>query len=184
LSRSSAWYCDLIVIALNKSALRTLLLLAAAHGASPSSEEAEDDLIELTIEARAQRRGRAVRLVLNPTEASAAAAQASLALINVLAQGQRWLEQLVRGEVSSLRSIAQSVSRSERHVSQVVRAAFLAPDLVEAVLQGRAPAQLTLRQIMKQLPYDWSEQRRLLGFAPGATISPKFLRRQGEFALA
>jgi hypothetical protein len=43
--------------------------------------------------------------------------------------------------------------------------------LVEAVLQGRAPAQLTLRQIMKQLPWDWSEQRRLLGFAPGANLS-------------
>jgi hypothetical protein len=56
-------------------------------------------------------------------------------------------------------------------VSQVIRAAFLAPDLVEAVLQGRAPAQLTLHQIMKQLPCDWNEQRRLFGLAPGATIS-------------
>jgi hypothetical protein len=54
---------------------------------------------------------------------------------------------------------------------QVIRAAFLAPDLVEAVLQGRAPAQLTLAQIMKRLPYDWNEQRSLLGLAPGAIVS-------------
>ena len=118
-----------------------------------------------------QRRGRAVRLVVTPSEVSPAAAPASPALINVLAQGQRWLEQLMRGEVSSLRSIAQSVGRSERHVSQVIRAAFLAPDLVEAVLQGRAPAQLTLRQIMKQLPWDWNEQRRRFGLAPGINDS-------------
>jgi hypothetical protein len=83
---------DRIVIALNKSALRTLLLPAAAQGASLSSEQAEDDLIELTLEARVQRRGRAVRLVVTPSEASPGAAPASPALIKVLAQGQRWLE--------------------------------------------------------------------------------------------
>ena len=113
-----------------------------------------------------QRRGRAVRLVVTPHEAGATAAQENPSLIEALAQGHRWLEQLQRGEVSSLRAIAKSAGKSERHVSQVIRAAFLAPDLVEAVLQGRHPAQLTLRQRMKQLPWDWSEQRRRFGLTP------------------
>ncbi len=85
----------------------------------------------------------------------------------MLAQGHHWLEQLLRGEVCSLRSIAKSAGVSERYVSQVIHAAFLAPDLVEAVLQGRQPTPLTLRQIMKRLPCDWSEQRRMFGLAPG-----------------
>ena len=147
---------DTIVMALNKCALRSVLLPAATHAGSASFPEAEDDLIALSIQARVQRRGRAVRLVVTPSEASATAAQANPALVNVLAQGQRWLEQWLRGEVSSLRAIANSAGKSERYVSQVVRAAFLAPDLVEAVLQGCPPAQLTLRRVMKELPWDWS----------------------------
>jgi hypothetical protein len=57
--------------------------------------------------------------------------------------------------------------KSERHVSQVIRAAFLAPQLVEALLQGRRPARLTVRALMKELPWDWKEQRRRFGLAPG-----------------
>src|SRR5689334_9314287 len=60
---------DTVVIALNKCALRSVLLPAVAHNAAAASQEAEDDLIALRIEARVQRRGRSVRLVVNPVEA-------------------------------------------------------------------------------------------------------------------
>jgi len=93
--------------------------------------------------------------------------QEDQALIELLAQGQRWFEQWLRGEVASLRAIAQSAGKSERQVSQAIRAAFLAPDLVEALLQGRCLAQLIVRGVMKQLPWDWNEQRRRFGLAPG-----------------
>jgi hypothetical protein len=43
--------------------------------------------------------------------------------------------------------------------------AFLAPDIVEAILQGRQPVELTaLRLKRTRLPLSWVEQRRLLGF--------------------
>jgi len=51
-------------------------------------------------------------------------------------------------------------------VGQAIRAAFLAPDLVEALLQGRSPTQLNLAQLTKDLPRDLSEQRRRLGPVP------------------
>jgi hypothetical protein len=51
-------------------------------------------------------------------------------------------------------------------VSKAIRAAFLAPDLVEALLEGHAPPQLALAQLTKDLPFDWNEQRRLFGFVP------------------
>jgi len=44
-------------------------------------------------------------------------------------------------------------------VSKLIRAAFLASHLVEAVLEGRAPSQLTLAELTKELPWDWNEQR-------------------------
>jgi site-specific DNA recombinase len=62
--------------------------------------------------------------------------------------------------VSSLHRIAAAVGRSERYVSKVIRTAFLAPDLVEAVLEGRAPTRLTPAALTDDLPLDWNEQRR------------------------
>ena len=162
---------DTLVIALNKGALRSVLLLSTTHGARASSQQAGDDLIELRIEARMQRRGRSMRLVVTPHEASATAVPEDQALIEVLAQGQHWFEQWLRGEVASLRAIAQSAGKSERQVSQVIRTAFLAPDVVEALLQGRRSAQLTLQGAMKALPWDWNEQRRRFGLAPGINDS-------------
>jgi hypothetical protein len=47
-----------------------------------------------------------------------------------LAQGYVWLDQLLRGEARSLRLIAKSARVSERYVSQMMRCAFLARDLV------------------------------------------------------
>jgi hypothetical protein len=61
--------------------------------------------------------------------------------------------QLLRGEARSLSSIAKSAGVIERHVSQVLRCGLLAPDLVETVLQGRQPAQLTFSHIMNN--YRW-----------------------------
>jgi len=65
-----------------------------------------------------------------------------------------------------MRTIAGAVGKSERYVSKLIRAALLAPDLVEALLEGRAPSELTLAQLTKDFPWDWNEQRRLFGFAP------------------
>ena len=130
---------------------------AARRGAwrEPSSEEAEDDLIELTIEARAQRRGRAVRLVLNPTEASAAAAQASPGLINVLALPPNPGRERQRGPPGS-HCARFCPPTAQSSALRILRRALTArAGAALAVLQGRAPAQLTPRQIMKQLPYGW-----------------------------
>jgi len=81
----------------------------------------------------------------------------------------QWLEQLLRGEMSSLRMIAAAAGKSERYVSKLIRTAFLAPDLVEAVLDGRAPTRLTLAELTDDLPWDWNEQRRRFARLLGAS---------------
>ena len=62
--------------------------------------------------------------------------------------------------------IAAAVGKSERYVSKLMRVAFLASDLVEALLEGRAPRRITLAEVTDNLPWDWNEQRRLFGFVP------------------
>jgi len=110
-----------------------------------------------------------VRLVVTPHETNVAARPEDRNLIEALAQAYCWLEQLLRGEVGSLSAIAKSAGKSQRYVSQVMRAAFLAPELVQAVLDAHQPTQLTLRPVMKPLSWDWSEQHRYFGLAPNTT---------------
>jgi site-specific DNA recombinase len=69
--------------------------------------------------------------------------------------------------------IAAAVGKSERYVSQVIQAAFLAPDLIEAVLEGCPPTQLTLAELRKDLPWDWNEQRRRFADVPCANRTPR-----------
>lgn len=47
----------------------------------------------------------------------------------------------------------------------VLPLAFLAPDIVEAILEGRQPAHLSVQKMLRRLPLSWMEQREMLGFA-------------------
>lgn len=55
---------------------------------------------------------------------------------------------------------------SKRHLWQLLRISFLAPDIVTAVIEGRQPPSLTGRRLLRvtDLPLDWAGQRRVLGF--------------------
>jgi site-specific DNA recombinase len=53
-------------------------------------------------------------------------------------------------------------------LTSLIRLSYLAPDIVRALLEGRQPIELTpirLLRLSKNLPHDWEEQRRFLGFA-------------------
>jgi hypothetical protein len=50
-------------------------------------------------------------------------------------------------------------------VRKLVPLAYLAPDIMEAILDGRQPATLELQHLTnREIPLDWAEQRKLYGF--------------------
>jgi len=55
---------------------------------------------------------------------------------------------------------------SKRHLWQLLRISFLAPDIITAIIEGRQPSALTGRRLLRvsDLPFDWAGQRRLFGF--------------------
>ena len=69
------------------------------------------------------------------------------------------------GEMQSLTAIAKEMGVTERYVSRILHCAFLAPDVVEAILDGRQPAGFTLDKLRANIHIEWSEQRRVWGFA-------------------
>ncbi|MGD0075505.1 MAG: hypothetical protein ABSD31_14365 [Candidatus Binataceae bacterium] len=56
----------------------------------------------------------------------------------------------------------------KRHVSQIIRLAFLAPDIVEQIVNGVQPPELTAETLLHKstrLPLDWETQHKALGFS-------------------
>lgn len=67
---------------------------------------------------------------------------------------------LESGEYSTIREIAHAEKINETYVGRVLRLALLAPDIVEAILSGRQPADLQIEDLLRRFPIGWWEQRR------------------------
>ena len=66
---------------------------------------------------------------------------------------------LERGEYATIREIAAADKINETYVGRVLRLTLLAPDIVEAIVNGRQPAGLQLDGLMRRFPVRWVEQR-------------------------
>ena len=98
-------------------------------------------------------------------EGAALARQADNALVKALARAFRWKRMLDSGEFATIAELANSEGIAAPFVTRTLRLAFLAPDLVGAILDGTQPRKLSLQTIRKPLPAEWSEQNRLLSCA-------------------
>jgi DNA invertase Pin-like site-specific DNA recombinase len=88
------------------------------------------------------------------------------AMIKGIARARKWLDNLVSGQASSLGEIARAEGLSEQYVSKLLPLAFLAPGIVEQVVAGAQPADLSVEDLIKRvdLPLSWADQRSMLGF--------------------
>jgi site-specific DNA recombinase len=88
--------------------------------------------------------------------------------MKTIARAHQWFAQVVSGEVKSLAELAAREGVHYRFVGKVIRLAFLAPEILEAIAEGRQPAELTTEGLTKhlQLFIDWDDQRQLLDFNP------------------
>ncbi|WP_277983606.1 recombinase family protein [Sphingomonas faeni] len=84
-------------------------------------------------------------------------------LIAVVAQARTWLAELTSGRETSINGIASANGVTSAYIRQLIGAAFLAPDLVTRIVEGRQPSWLTLARLsaMLPLPGDWAAQRSL-----------------------
>jgi len=128
-----------------------------------SSKDSSDSVnLEKFVPLTMKRRGVELRLVIQNEPSSAA--KVDRVLLKTIARAHRWFDQLVSGEVKSLTAIATREGLNYRFVGKVVRLAFLAPEIVDAIAEGRQPPELSTELLTKhlRLPLDWDEQKRLL----------------------
>jgi hypothetical protein len=80
-------------------------------------------------------------------------------LVKALARAWRWQRMLDEGVCASVSDIGDAENISKSYVSRILRLALLAPDIVEAILGGRADQSLMLEKLERPLPGSWEEQR-------------------------
>ncbi len=79
-----------------------------------------------------------------------------------LARAHRWQRMLDEGRYACISEMA-AVERLDRgYLGRILQLTLLAPDIVEAILDGRQPPELGLPGLMEPLPAEWSEQGQAL----------------------
>lgn len=127
------------------------------------------DLICLSIDAKLKRYGGVVHLVVPPNPTATPASRIKPALLKALARAHSWYQSVLEGKAPDLRALAGHAGFTEGYVGKVFSCALLAPDIVDSILQGRQPDDLTFARLSREIPLSWAEQRQLFGFPPVAS---------------
>ena len=85
--------------------------------------------------------------------------RADPALVKALARAHRWKRLLESGRYGSLAELAAAERIDRSFLGKTLRLTLLAPDIVEAILNGRHAAELGLPNLMRPFPVDWRGQR-------------------------
>jgi hypothetical protein len=103
------------------------------------------------------------KLVVTPDgyapSAAPACTRADPALVKALARAHRWKRLLESGRYASLGELAAAERIDRSYLGKMLRLTLLAPDVVEAVLNGRLPADIGLPALLEPMPRMWEEQR-------------------------
>jgi site-specific DNA recombinase len=106
-----------------------------------------DGTIVIEAPLSATRRGVETRLVIQGDGAAAADREPDPALVKAVARGHAWFDDLVTGRAKSVNEIAAREGLTPRYVARLLDLAFLPPTLVEAILEGRQPVDMTAEQL-------------------------------------
>ena len=83
-------------------------------------------------------------------------------MVKALARAFRWQALLENGTYGCIEDIARGEKIGASFVSRIVKLALLAPDIVETILDGKQPANLTLGELMKPFPVEWDKQKKMI----------------------
>lgn len=83
-------------------------------------------------------------------------------LVKALARAFRWKRMLESGEFATIAELAEREGIAPSYMTRVLRLTLLAPDIVEAILNGKQGPDVTLAQVLEPFPAHWDLQRRCL----------------------
>lgn len=92
-------------------------------------------------------------------------AERRVTLVTAIAKARQWVDEPTSGRVVDINKLADREGCSERNIRRALSLAFLAPDIVQAAIDGELPPDLVMTRISSDLPLSWSAQREALALA-------------------
>ena len=86
------------------------------------------------------------------------ASAADTTLVKALARAFRWRRMMETGRYGTIDEMAAAEKINASYVSRLLRLTLLAPDIVEAILDGRQPDGVTLPGLLEGVPVGWIQQ--------------------------
>jgi AraC-like DNA-binding protein len=134
------------------------------HTASKTIAEGEQLVVSVPL-AMKRRGGRKQVIVPGGAESGTPAQpRTNVPLALTIARAHRWRELLEQGRYGSIRSLARELGVDNSYVARLFRLSLLAPDLVEAILEGTEPSGLSLEKLFRA-PMEWESQRQKLAIS-------------------
>lgn len=120
----------------------------------------QDQSVSLSIKTKLVSKGRELKLAIASSQGPAKR-DPDPVLLRLIAHAFAAHDQILRGLPSPMLS-----DYSKRHLQQLTRISYLAPDIISSIIDGTQPVDLTGRKVLRigSLPLDWTAQRTLLGF--------------------
>jgi len=143
---------------------RLSTLLDTTATLSPSKTDHETRILSVPIELH--RSGRAIKMLIDGADPFATA-KPDARLIKLLIRARRFNAALVDSDGMPFAALVKREGVSASYFTRLVRLSYLAPDITQAILDGRQPRDLTADKLLthSRLPLTWDEQRAVLGFA-------------------
>jgi hypothetical protein len=136
----------------------------------------EVDTMTIRIPMRLQRRG-GRKLIMTPDGAAVSPPKPRRddTLIKALVRAHRWRRRIESGQAKSITDLAEQEGVTDAYVCRLLPLTCLAPDIVEAILDGRQPKGLRLADVLGNGPPGWEEQRRIYSIAANHIFGQKSL---------
>lgn len=115
------------------------------------------DTVTLHVPFRIVKRGGRKEMQL--PEGAAHSPRADNTLVKALARAFRWKRMLESGEFATIAELAEREGIAPSYMTRVLRLTLLAPDTVEAILDGKRGPEVTLARVLEPFPAAWNEQR-------------------------
>ena len=154
---------------LGQDGIRLSIKLPLSNAGGGAPDGSSHLSIKRHVPMQIRRRGVELRLVVNG--GASASCKTDQSLLRAVARAHCWYDDLVSGRCGSMVEIAKCNGVGKQYVSRLIRLAFLAPEMVERIVAGRQPPELTaqaLRTGRFDIPVGWAAQKRALGFAQQA----------------
>jgi len=91
-------------------------------------------------------------------------------MVKALARAFRWRGLLETGVYATIEEIAAAENINPSYVSRILRMTLLAPEIVEMIVEGRQPAELTLAKLTKLFPLEWKKQIQMFDIGGRITL--------------